>query len=123
MPYLEDDDGDDGHLGTEPRKEPLQLAALTDQVTVHYDGNQAHPLHRRLRRRQQAVWSFLNLNQGGISAFSPNRSRGSVSDLPLADALHPDAEGPLQAGAELKGIAADLNDIVNERAQGSQREG
>lgn len=55
MPHLEDDDGDDGHLRTEPRKEPLQLTALTNQVTVHYDGNQTHDLHRSLRRRKQAV--------------------------------------------------------------------
>lgn len=46
----------------------------------------------------------------------------TISDLPLADALHSDSEGPLQAGAELKGIAADLNDVVNKSAHGSQRE-
>lgn len=44
------------------------------------------------------------------------------SDLPLADALHPDPEGPLQASAQLEGIAADLDDVVNERAHGRQRE-
>lgn len=48
--YLQDDNRDDGHLRTEPREEPLQLTALTNQVTVHYDGNQAHGFHRRLRR-------------------------------------------------------------------------
>jgi len=47
--YLEDDDGDDGHLGAEPREESLQLTALTNQVAVHHDGDQAHGLHRRLR--------------------------------------------------------------------------
>lgn len=46
-----------------------------------------------------------------------------VPDLPLADALHSDAEGPLQAGAELEGVAADLDDVVDERAHGGQREG
>lgn len=45
------------------------------------------------------------------------------SDLPLADALHPDPKGPLQASAQLEGIAADLDDVVNERAHGRQREG
>lgn len=54
MAYLEDDDGDDGHLRTEPRKEPLQLTALADQVTVHDDGNQTHDLHGALSRRTQA---------------------------------------------------------------------
>lgn len=37
--YLQDDDGDDGHLWTQPREEALQLTALTNQVTVHDDGN------------------------------------------------------------------------------------
>ena len=46
-----------------------------------------------------------------------------ASDLPLADALHPLAEGPLQAAAELEGVAADLDDVVDERAQSGQREG
>lgn len=46
-----------------------------------------------------------------------------ISDLPLADALHSDSKGPLQTSAELEGIAADLNDVVNESAHGSQREG
>lgn len=46
-----------------------------------------------------------------------------ISDLPLADALHSESKGPLQTGAELKGIAADLNDVVDESAHGSQREG
>lgn len=45
------------------------------------------------------------------------------SDLPLADALHPDPKGSLQTSAELEGIAADLDDVVNESAHGSQREG
>lgn len=45
------------------------------------------------------------------------------SDLPLADALHPDPKGPLQTSAELEGIAADLDDVVNESTHGSQREG
>lgn len=44
------------------------------------------------------------------------------TDLPLADALHPDPKGPLQASAQLEGIAADLDDVVNECAHGSQRE-
>lgn len=46
-----------------------------------------------------------------------------ISYLPLADALHTDSKGPLQAGAELKGITADLNDVVDESAHGSQRKG
>lgn len=46
-----------------------------------------------------------------------------MSDLPLADALHPDPKGPLQASAQLEGIAADLDDVINECAHGSQREG
>lgn len=37
--YLEDDDGDDGHFRAEPRKEPLQLSTLTNQVAIHYDGD------------------------------------------------------------------------------------
>lgn len=46
-----------------------------------------------------------------------------ISDLPLADALHSESKGPLQTSAELKGVTADLNDVVDERAHGSQREG
>lgn len=46
--YLEDDDGDDGHLRAEPREETLQLTTLTNQVTIHYDGNQTHGFHRSL---------------------------------------------------------------------------
>lgn len=46
-----------------------------------------------------------------------------ISDLPLADALHSDSKGPLQTSAELKGVTADLNDVVNESTHGSQREG
>lgn len=45
------------------------------------------------------------------------------SDLPLANALHPDPKGSLQASAQLEGIAADLDDVVNECAHGRQREG
>ena len=43
--YLQQDDEDDGHLRTHPGEEALQLAALTNQVTVHYDGYQAHGFH------------------------------------------------------------------------------
>lgn len=46
-----------------------------------------------------------------------------TTHLPLADALHSDSKGPLQASAELKGIAADLDDVVDESAHGSQWEG
>ena len=46
-----------------------------------------------------------------------------ISDLPLADALHSDSKWSLQTGAELKGIAADLNDVVDESTHGRQREG
>ena len=46
--YLQDDDGDDGHLRAEPREETLQLTTLANQVTVHYDGNQPHSFHHRL---------------------------------------------------------------------------
>lgn len=46
--YLEDDDRDDGNLWAEPREETLKLTTLTNQVTIHYDGNQAHGFHRRL---------------------------------------------------------------------------
>lgn len=49
--------------------------------------------------------------------------KACISDLPLADALHSDSKGPLQTCAELKGITADLNDVVNESAHRSQREG
>lgn len=45
------------------------------------------------------------------------------SDLPLADALHPEPEGTLQASAQLEGIAADLDDVVNECTHGRQGEG
>lgn len=43
-------------------------------------------------------------------------------DLPLSDVLHPQAEGPLQAGAELQSIAADLDDVVDKGAHGRQGE-
>lgn len=46
-----------------------------------------------------------------------------LSDLPLANALHPDPKGSLEASAQLEGIAADLDDVVNERTHGRQREG
>lgn len=64
MRYLEDDDGDDGHLRTEPGKEPLQLTALTNQVTVHYDGNQTHDLHRSLSRRKTSSLVVFHLGRG-----------------------------------------------------------
>ena len=47
----------------------------------------------------------------------------AITHLPLADALYSDSKWPLQTSAELKGIAADLNDVVDESAHGSQREG
>ena len=43
-------------------------------------------------------------------------------DLPLPDVLHPQAEGPLQAGAELQSIAADLDDVVDKGTHGRQGE-
>lgn len=46
----------------------------------------------------------------------------SAPHLPLPDVLHPLAEGPLQAGAELQGVAADLHNVVDEGAHGGQRE-
>lgn len=46
-----------------------------------------------------------------------------ATHLPLADALHSDPKGPLQTSAELKGITADLDDVVDESAHGSQWEG
>lgn len=46
-----------------------------------------------------------------------------MSHLPLADALHPHSERPLQPGAQLERVAADLDDVVDERAHGGQREG
>lgn len=49
--------------------------------------------------------------------------KAELSDLPLADALHPDPKGPLQASAQLEGIAADLDDVVNECTHGRQGEG
>lgn len=64
VPYLEDDDGDDGHLRTEPGEEPLQLTALTNQVTVHHDGNQAHDLHRLLRRRKTSRFVVFHSDRG-----------------------------------------------------------
>lgn len=60
---------------------------------------------------------MANLTNDQVSAFT-----ACISDLPLADALHSDSKGPLQTSAELEGIAADLNDVVNESAHGSQRE-
>ena len=48
---------------------------------------------------------------------------GFRSDLPLADALHSNSERPLQPSAQLKGIAADLNDVVDESAHGCQGKG
>lgn len=57
--------------------------------------------------------------------FRKGRKRftGGVTHLPLADALHSESKGPLQTSAELEGITADLNDVVDESAHGSQREG
>lgn len=46
-----------------------------------------------------------------------------VTNLPLADALHSNSKGPLQTSAKLKGITANLNDVVDESTHGSQREG
>lgn len=57
------------------------------------------------------------------SIYNKGKLSQCSSDLPLADALHSDSKGPLQTGAELKGIAADFNDVVDESAHGSQREG
>lgn len=62
--YLQDDDGDDGHLRAEPGEEPLQLTTLANQVTVHNDGNQAHGFHYRLQTDwkketvRAEIWQF-----------------------------------------------------------------
>lgn len=47
---------------------------------------------------------------------------GLVPDLPLSDVLHPQSEGSLQAGAELQGVAADLDDVVDKGTHGRQGE-
>lgn len=47
-------------------------------------------------------------------------SKTKHTDLPLSDVLHPLSEGSLQAGTELQGIAADLDDVVDKRAHGCQ---
>lgn len=52
---------------------------------------------------------------------SPRCPRGA--HLPLADALDALAEGSLQPRAELEGVAADLDDVVDQGAHGGQREG
>lgn len=46
-----------------------------------------------------------------------------ISNLPLADAGYSDSKRPLQTSAELKGITADLNDVVDESAHGSEWKG
>lgn len=43
------------------------------------------------------------------------------ADLPLADVLHPLPKRSLKAGAELQGVAADLDDVVDESTHGRQR--
>lgn len=53
-PYLQQDDGDDGHLGTQPGEETLQLPALTNQIAVDDDGDQAHGLHGSLQRERES---------------------------------------------------------------------
>lgn len=52
-PHLQQDDGDDGHLGTQPGEETLQLPALTNQIAVDDDGDQAHGLHGSLQRERE----------------------------------------------------------------------
>lgn len=59
MRYLQDDDGDDGHLGAEPGEEPLQLAALTNQVAVDDDGDETHGFHGRLHRATEHITLLL----------------------------------------------------------------
>lgn len=56
----------------------------------------------------------------GLSDIFPQR--GPFPDLPLADVLHPLTKGPLQASAQLQGVAADLDDVVDKSAHGRQRE-
>lgn len=46
----------------------------------------------------------------------------SFPDLPLADVLHPLTKGPLQAGAQLQGVTADLDDVVDKSTHGRQGE-
>lgn len=59
--HLQQDNGDDGHLRTQPGKEALQLPTLTNQVTVDNDGNQTHGLHRSLGRRDRDSESECSL--------------------------------------------------------------
>ena len=66
--YLQDDDGDDGHLGAEPGEETLELAALSNQVTVDDDGDQTHGLHGRLRREKKQLGQTLRLIQSNKNA-------------------------------------------------------
>lgn len=70
---------------------------------------------------QQGIHIHLQQEEPDVRAF--RFSCVDRSDLPLADALHPDPKGPLQTSAELEGIAADLDYVVNESTHGSQREG
>ena len=55
----------------------------------------------------------------GILAQSP----WPFPHLPLANAFHPLPKGPLQPRAQLEGVTADLDEVVDEGTEGSQGEG
>lgn len=96
----------------------MELPALTNQVTVNYNGYQTHGLHRSLMWRDREKYSLIQ--------SSPSTTWPEVfpdifhTDLPLSDVLHPLSERSLQAGAELQGVTADLDDVVDKSTHGRQ---
>lgn len=66
---------------------------------------------------------MLRSSRGQLTPETKSRCKACAPHLPLADALHSVAEGSLQTSAQFEGVAADLNDVVDERAHSRQREG
>ena len=126
--YLQQDNGDDGHLRTQPGEQTLELPTLTNQVTVNNNGYQAHGLHRSLMYRERERKREREKRKGRCDHLPPwcgledplTFFQNQTTDLPLSDVLHSLSEGSLEAGTELQGIAADLNDVVDKSAHGRQ---
>ena len=73
--YLQQDDGDDGHLRAQPGEQTLELPTLTNQVTVNNDGYQAHGLHSSLMERERE--RELKIKN------TPGRRRQDISCCPI----------------------------------------
>lgn len=68
-------------------------------------------------------WGLASPPSTRSTSGHPGSEPLALPHLPLANAFHPLPKGPLQPRAQLEGVTADLNEVVDEGTEGSQGEG